>query len=160
MSVIFLCLTTIGFLIVSKDVKEKQPTDAVNKFGHIVDKVSAPSTNLENSSLTVASSSQKLTEKRLTVNFIAGDASYSISVIRDSSIYDAMMTLSASSIKPFIFEAENYPGLGYFIKSINGVKNSDGYYWTLYINDKYATAGASSYKLSDGDKIEWRYEKN
>ena len=51
-------------------------------------------------------------------------------------------------------------GLGVFIEEINGVKNnsSDNVYWMFYVNGKMAAVGASDYKLSNNDIVEWRYE--
>ena len=59
----------------------------------------------------------------------------------------------------FSFKAKNYSGLGYFVEEINGIKNADGFYWTLYINNKYSTVGVSQYKLMSGDSVWWKYEK-
>jgi len=50
-------------------------------------------------------------------------------------------------------------GLGSFIQEINGVENSSGAYWTFYVNGRYSTTGASQYVLSQGDTIEWKFEK-
>ena len=54
----------------------------------------------------------------------------------------------------------NFSGLGFFVDSINGIKSGNGYSWIYYINGKKATVGVSTYKLQEGDLIEWRYEKN
>lgn len=88
----------------------------------------------------------------------AGNNTYTISISEDSSIYDAMTRLSASSSPLLTFKAKEYPGIGYFVEEINGIKNADGKYWTLYVNGKYSTVGASDYKLSSEDRVEWRYE--
>lgn len=48
---------------------------------------------------------------------------------------------------------------GVFVSEINGVSNSEKYYWLLYINNEIASSGADQYKCQEGDKIEWRYEK-
>ncbi|MDO8663685.1 MAG: DUF4430 domain-containing protein [Candidatus Wildermuthbacteria bacterium] len=71
------------------------------------------------------------------------------------SVYDAMDILSKTA--SFTFSATRYAGIGYFIDSINGVKNADGNYWTLYVNGKYSTVGASAYALQGNDRIEWKY---
>lgn len=49
--------------------------------------------------------------------------------------------------------------LGTFVDTINGQKNSDGYYWILYLNGRTSDIGASQTTLNDGDIVEWRYEK-
>ncbi len=97
------------------------------------------------------------TEKKISVNFSAGDKKYSLAVSAGSSIYDAMNILASTT--DFSFKASFYPGLGYFIDEINGIKNQSGEYWTLYVDGSYSNVGASSYKLKDGDSVEWKYEK-
>ena len=32
-------------------------------------------------------------------------------------------------------------------------------FWAFYINGKMSNVGAGSYKLKDGDKIEWKIER-
>ncbi len=57
---------------------------------------------------------------------------------------------------------QDYGGsLGIFVEEINGVKNDpqSKFYWTLYINGKRSSVGASSTIVQAGDKIEWSYEK-
>ena len=159
-AVIVLCLLSIGLLFYGKDLSQPSGQDF-------------PIYNSENlesvPSGTVSSSSELLQEdksilfdisNKIQINFSAGDSVYQISIPKDSSIYDAMTYLSASGIPPLVFEAENYPSLGYFVKSINGVRNSGGYYWTLYVNGQYSTLGATQYILKEGDKIEWKYVNN
>ncbi len=51
----------------------------------------------------------------------------------------------------------------YYVEGINQLyefdcgKNSG---WMYSVNGKYPNYGCSSYKLEDGDKIEWRYTCN
>ncbi|MDP2933178.1 MAG: DUF4430 domain-containing protein, partial [bacterium] len=44
------------------------------------------------------------------------------------------------------------PGLGEFAESIDGIIPAKDQFWAFYINGKSSDVGASSYKLSDGDK--------
>ncbi len=48
-----------------------------------------------------------------------------------------------------------------YIIGINGIaaQNSKKEFWAFYVNGKLATVGAGSYKLKEGDKIEWKIEK-
>jgi|SRR3989344_4847917 len=85
----------------------------------------------------------------------AGNENYEISVPKGARVYDAMKVLASST--SFTYSSRYYSGLGYFIEAINEIKNANGNYWTLYVNGKYATVGASEYVLSAGDRIEWRY---
>ena len=52
-------------------------------------------------------------------------------------------------------------GVNAYVVSINGKEamTTKKEYWAFYINGKPATAGAGSYKLKQGDKIEWKIEK-
>ena len=52
-------------------------------------------------------------------------------------------------------------GTNAFVISINGKEalSVNKEYWAFYVNGKPATAGSGSYKLKEGDKIEWRIEK-
>jgi len=48
-----------------------------------------------------------------------------------------------------------------YVTEINGQEalNSKKEYWAFYVNGKMGEVGAGSYKLKEGDKIEWRIEK-
>ncbi len=86
----------------------------------------------------------------------AGKDSYAANVPSGSTVYEAMEVLAVQT--SFKFKSKYFPGLGYLIDEINGVRNAGGKYWMLYVNKKFATLGASQYKLSAGDSVEWRYE--
>lgn len=91
------------------------------------------------------------------VNLFAGDVGYIANVVEGASVYDVMATLASTT--SFRFKARHYSSLGYFIEEINGVKNSNGAYWTLYVNGKYSPVGASEYALRQGNSVEWKFEK-
>lgn len=103
----------------------------------------------------------------LTVSAAVDKVSYRFSVPDESSVYDAMNILASTTLSsppsfsttPFSFRAKYFWGLGYFVEQINGVGNSNGAYWTLYINGAYSAVGASEYRLRPDDDIEWRFEK-
>ncbi|MFZ2190517.1 MAG: hypothetical protein WAV48_07130, partial [Candidatus Magasanikiibacteriota bacterium] len=65
---------------------------------------------------------------------VAGEE-YTLEYKENQSVYEFMQTLSADSKKPFIFEVKKFPGLGYFVESINDIKNDGqtGKYWIYYI---------------------------
>lgn len=52
-------------------------------------------------------------------------------------------------------------GTNAYITEINGIaaQVSKKEYWAFYVNGKMAEVGAGSYKLKEGDKIEWKIEK-
>jgi hypothetical protein len=82
---------------------------------------------------------------------------YAAAVRDDSSVLTVMQTLQTTG--DFTFSGREYPALGFFVESINGKKNNDGYYWFLYVNGKESGKGASQTLLSTGDIVEWRYKK-
>ena len=49
-------------------------------------------------------------------------------------------------------------GVNAYVTEINGQEalNSKKEYWAFYVNGKMAEVGAGSYKLKEGDKIEWK----
>lgn len=61
-------------------------------------------------------------------------------------------------------EGTEYPGMGTFVTSINGVRNEGGKYWMWYIwsSDKgdweLGPLASDRYVLYEGDTIMWRYE--
>ena len=85
---------------------------------------------------------------------------YKIELQDKMTVYNLMQALSASSKKPFIFTAIEYPGLGQFVESINNLKNDkqNGKYWIYYLNGQPAQIGISNYILKPNDLIEWKYD--
>ncbi len=63
-----------------------------------------------------------------------------------------------ASSEALTFTGKEFPSLGFFVESINDVKNAGGKYWILYRNGAQSKVGASSATISPGDVIEWRYE--
>lgn len=93
-------------------------------------------------------------KNNIKITVSVGQNSYVVSAPAGSTVYEAIEIL-ASTTSAFSFKDKYYSGLGYFIEEINGVKNENGKYWTLYVNGKYSTVGASQYKVLEGDRIEW-----
>ncbi|MBI3335244.1 MAG: DUF4430 domain-containing protein [Candidatus Portnoybacteria bacterium] len=90
---------------------------------------------------------------------IANQKTYQVGISENSSAYDLMK--KASEQYEFSFNGKEYPGLGFFVETINGVKNNekgDGKYWIYYINGEEAQAGISNYIVKSGDEILWKYE--
>lgn len=61
--------------------------------------------------------------------------------------------------KGIALEYDNYGGeFGVLITQIGDKKNGEGgRYWQYFVNGKYATTGASTYRVKAGDVIEWRF---
>jgi len=97
-----------------------------------------------------APSEQNLPEERLF---------YTIPITSSGVALGAMKEYSAKSENHFLFTARTFTGLGEFIESINGVRNENGFYWTLFINGGLSEYGVSSLPVAPGDVLEWRYQK-
>ncbi len=96
-------------------------------------------------------------ENKIHVTFSADGKKYFVALPVGSTVYDAMNALASTT--DFSFKADFFSGIGYFVEEINGVKNQNGEYWILYVDGSYSNVGASARTLSDGDSVEWKYEK-
>ncbi|OGK16644.1 hypothetical protein A2774_03260 [Candidatus Roizmanbacteria bacterium RIFCSPHIGHO2_01_FULL_39_12c] len=67
----------------------------------------------------------------------------------------ALDLLKQSSSPVTVGEKENA-----YVAGINGIKAEaeKQEFWAFYVNDKMSSVGAGSYKLKNGDKIEWKVE--
>lgn len=81
---------------------------------------------------------------------------YNYNVEDKSTVFELMKALVQETKINFEYQESD---MGVFIESINGIKNdtANNKYWMLYVNDKLSPVGASEYKLSTGDIVEWRY---
>lgn len=54
---------------------------------------------------------------------------------------------------------KEYPGLGAFVESIDNFANDprNNKWWQYWVNNEYVNAGASFYKLKNGDLVKWKY---
>ena len=89
------------------------------------------------------------------------DTKYSSDFVTNTTLYELMQKLTASSIQPFLFNSIDYGSdIGHFVTEINGIKNNpkSGKYWIYYVNNEPATIGISNYIIHEGDKTEWKYE--
>ena len=77
-----------------------------------------------------------------------------IKISAGTSLYDALTEVRKEN--KIEFSGRDYPGLGFFVTDIGTLHAGDGKYLFYYINGKEASVGVSSYKLKDGDIIEWK----
>lgn len=128
-------------------------------YAHVPAAASAPSTeSVLASSTTNASPNKAATQATSTAAFTIGERSYTVAVRPGETVMDAMRALQSSG--NLAFTGKDYPGMGFFVESINGKKNSNTLYWMLYVNGKSSDAGASQTTIHSGDVIEWRYERS
>ncbi|MDE2399960.1 MAG: DUF4430 domain-containing protein [Patescibacteria group bacterium] len=82
---------------------------------------------------------------------------YQTEISQNTSVYDFMDKLRTEG--KINFEDKTYVGMGKFIESINGIKNTGDKSWIYYVNGKEAQIGVSNYKMNPGDVVSWKYEK-
>ena len=104
---------------------------------------------------TAATPSANLAEE--TVSIAIENERYQITAREGMSALEAMRAARDSGLA---FDGKEFPGLGFFVESINGRRNADGYYWILYVNGTSSQTGASQTLLKNGDRIEWKYERS
>lgn len=56
-------------------------------------------------------------------------------------------------------QTKNYPGVGVFVQSINGVAPDERHFWKLYVNGSESQVGADQVQTKNGDTIEWKLEE-
>jgi hypothetical protein len=96
---------------------------------------------------------------RATATLTVGSTTYALISPAGTPLLDAMRSLAVRDTS-FTFTGNEYPSLGYFVESINGIAHDHGQYWILYVNHSSASVGVSHVLIRDGDAIEWRYEKH
>jgi hypothetical protein len=84
-----------------------------------------------------------------------GSTTYPLILHSDETVIEAMRELSAAG--DLAFTGRQFPGLGFFVDSLNGIQNTGGKYWVFYLNGVSSTEGASSVVLKKGDVVEWKF---
>lgn len=54
-------------------------------------------------------------------------------------------------------EYKEYTGGDVFVQKIDGLKNDPGHNWLYWVNNEFASIGASKYELQDNDVMKWVY---
>ncbi|MBI2113387.1 MAG: DUF4430 domain-containing protein [Candidatus Wildermuthbacteria bacterium] len=85
---------------------------------------------------------------------------YDVSFQQQSTVYDLMKI--AEQQHGIVFAGREYAGLGFFVDSINGKRESQikGMHWIYSINGKKANVGVSWYIIQPNDVISWTYENS
>lgn len=106
----------------------------------------------QNNSLALASPTTSKTIPQI------NNLSFTDDVAGKISVYEFMNKLQDEG--KINFTEKDYIGMGEFITSINGVKNSNTQSWIYYVNGVEAQVGVSNYKINTGDIVSWKYEKS
>lgn len=92
------------------------------------------------------------------VLLLVGEQKYEGQIKQENeTLYDLMVTLQNDNTG-FSFQGKDFPGLGFFVEDINGIKGESGAYWLYYVNNKKAEVGITNYILKNGDIINWVQE--
>lgn len=99
-------------------------------------------------------------EERIPFTLWIEGVEYGTDIAPASSVYEAMMLLQETS--DLSFKGIEFPGLGFFVEEINGLKQSQraGKYWVYSVNGERAKVGVSQYVLKPHDIITWNYEQD
>lgn len=89
------------------------------------------------------------------LDFGGGNVS-TYSGISAENAYEALVM--ATTENDIALNSKEYD-FGILVESIGDKKNTKDLAWIYYVNGKSAEVGADSYKLSNGDVVEWRYVK-
>ena len=79
---------------------------------------------------------------------------HDIPISEGDSIYDTLVTMS--TVQNFTLQATDYGEMGVFVEGIDTVTGSSLTWWQVWINNEYATAGASSIATKPNDVILWK----
>jgi len=89
------------------------------------------------------------------VSLVIGTTTHKVGMMTGDTVIDAMQDLVRD--EKLMFTGRTFPGLGYFVDSINGLSNAGGKYWVFYVNGKSSTEGVSWVVLRDGDVVQWQF---
>ena len=57
-----------------------------------------------------------------------------------------------------VYTSKQYPTMGSFLESLQGIRNANGKYWMLSINGTVSPVGMSQAQVTKGDTVVWTYE--
>ena len=78
-----------------------------------------------------------------------------VKIRTDETVLQVLQTLNSSDPQVSL-STKTYSGLGILVDGMHGVKNgTDKKYWQYKVNGVLPQIGADSYKLKDGDTVEW-----
>ncbi len=82
----------------------------------------------------------------------------SLAELSDKTVWAVLQSIAQKETVPLEFK--EYDSLGVMVEKIGDKKNRGvEQSWQYWVDNKYATVSASSYPLSGGEVIEWKYIK-
>jgi len=154
---LFVLITLIIITVFFTNYNKKQEeiavtTESVNKIFET--EIQRPPQSIQTTPTTPAKIQSTSKENKEKITVIVGEEKIYLSVIPNTTFYNAL--IEAKTENKISFSGKNYPGLGFFVTSIEKLHSSDGRYLFYYVNGKEATVGVSKYLLKNGDIIEWK----
>jgi hypothetical protein len=104
----------------------------------------------------LASASQTVKQNEIAVTLTIDYGNGDTQMFSEQPLQNGQSVLDLFEQSKVVLEKRYFPGVGAFIEAINGVHNSNTYYWQYWVNGKYATVAAELYKLQNGDKVLWK----
>lgn len=81
-------------------------------------------------------------------------STYSVKVDEGETVEVAM---KKARDKGLSYSVRQFGGMGAYVEAINGTEESGGLYWVFYVNNTRAIQGISTYVLTDGDEVLWKF---
>ncbi|MBP9759995.1 MAG: DUF4430 domain-containing protein [Candidatus Pacebacteria bacterium] len=81
---------------------------------------------------------------------------YRVPVYTEGTVLSAMEAYRDTGV--FTFSGRDFPGIGFFIDTVQGRKATDTHFWILYVNGRTSNVGVSQARVKQGDVVEWKYE--
>lgn len=153
--IILIIFSFFLFLFAKNNIKKQDIVFTQEQY--VSDARISSSTSQESKDIFKKNIESSAKEKNNSKSYIKiGEAVFEVEHISGMTVYDAMKVLQQKN--KILFEGKEYMGLGFFVTSVNSLKNGNGKYLMYYINGQEASVGVSSYVLQEGDIIEWKLE--
>lgn len=81
---------------------------------------------------------------------------YIVEINENETVQNAMQNAQAQGLA---YSVKYFVGIGSFITAIDGISQTNAMIWIYYVNGEKATQGISTQQIHDGDRIEWKYER-
>jgi hypothetical protein len=94
-------------------------------------------------------------EKEYISYAVEGAGEYEIPIVAGDTAFSTLLRVAATKNISVGYKQYSF---GKMITQIGSKRAEGAYYWALYMNGNYATIGAEDLVVSEGDKLEWRYE--
>lgn len=139
----------------SKEIAQEQKREISNELSPI------PTDNKEEKDIESVKSPAATSQKYVRLEIQSPVKNYSYAVKIDSEVTVANLLQEAQKEGLKLKTKDYGPALGLFVEAINEMENDNKkqLYWQFYVNGKRSAVGASTAKVSPGDTVSWKLEK-